>query len=155
MDADLSAVYAQRGRPSIPPGCLLRALVVQILYTVRSERQLVEQIDFNLLFRWFVGLSIDDRVWDHSTFSHNRERLFDEGMARKFFEQVRLTGPKRPISRPVRASGRCGVSSQPVRRSASWMCMRWSGTVVVKKDVRKVRPLFACCRPWSSGVVPG
>ena len=90
MDADFTAVYAKRGRPSIPPEFLLRASLIQILYTVRSERQLVEQIDFNLLFRWFVGLAIDDRVWDHSTFSHNRKRLFDEGMARKFFERVKL-----------------------------------------------------------------
>jgi transposase len=90
MDADFSAVYSIRGRPSIPPEYLLRALLIQILFTVRSERQLVEQIDFNLLFRWFVGLSIDDGVWDHSTFSHNRERLFDAGMARKFFERVKL-----------------------------------------------------------------
>jgi len=89
MDADFAAVYATRGRPSIPPEYLLRALLIQILYTVRSERQLVEQIDFNLLFRWFVGLAIDARVWDHSTFSHNRKRLFDEGMARRFFERVK------------------------------------------------------------------
>jgi transposase len=90
MDADFTTVYAKRGRPSIPPEFLLRASLIQILYTVRSERQLVEQIDFNLRFRWFVGLSIDDRVWDHSTFSHNRERLFDAGMARKFFERIKL-----------------------------------------------------------------
>ena len=90
MNADFAAVYAKRGRPSIPPEFLLRALVIEILYTVRSERQLVEQIDFNLLFRWFVGLSIDDRVWDHSTFSHNRKCLSDEGMARKSFERLKL-----------------------------------------------------------------
>ena len=89
MDADCSAVYAKRGRPSIPPEFLLRAVLIQLLYTVRSERQLVKQVDFNLLFRWFVGLSIDDRVSEHSTFSHNRERLFDEGMAREFFERVK------------------------------------------------------------------
>lgn len=89
LDEDLQAVYARRGRPSIPPECLLRALLIQILYTVRSERQLVEQIDYSLLFRWFVGLGIDDGVWDHSTFSKNRQRLFDEGMARQFFERVK------------------------------------------------------------------
>jgi transposase len=89
LDAHLGSVYATRGRPSIPPEFLLRASLIQILYTVRSERQLVEQIEFNLLFRWFVGLGMDDRVWDHSTFSHNRERLFDAGMARAFFERVR------------------------------------------------------------------
>jgi transposase len=90
MDEDLSAVYAKRGRPSIPPEFLLRASLLQILYTIRSERQLVEHVDFNLLYRWFVGLDIDDRVWDHSTFTHNRERLFNAGMARAFFERVRM-----------------------------------------------------------------
>jgi len=64
MDVDFSAVYSRRGRRSIPPEFLLRALLIQILYTVGSERQLVEQIDLNLLFRWFVGQSIDDRVWE-------------------------------------------------------------------------------------------
>ena len=72
MDGDFAAVYSRRGRPSIPPEFLLRALLIRILYTVRSEWQLVQQIDFNLLFRWLVGLSIDDRVWDHSNFSHHR-----------------------------------------------------------------------------------
>ena len=90
MDAELSAVYAKRGRPSIPPECLLRASLLQMLYTIRSERQLVEHVDFNLLYRWFVGLDIDDRVWDHSTFTHNRERLFSAGMARAFFDRVRM-----------------------------------------------------------------
>jgi transposase len=89
MNERLEAAYAKRGRPSIPPQFLLRALLIEILYSVRSERQLVEQIDFNLLFRWFVGLEMDERVWDHSSFTRNRERLFDEGMARAFFEHVR------------------------------------------------------------------
>ncbi len=88
LDAEFDAVYALGGRPSIPPEQLLRAALIQILYTVRSERQLVEQLDFNLLFRWFVGLGIDAGVWDHSTFSKHRDRLFDEGMARAFFERV-------------------------------------------------------------------
>jgi transposase len=88
LDERLGAVYSTRGRPSIPPEFLLRASLVQLLYSVRSERQLVEQIDFNLLFRWFVGLKIDERVWDHSSFTRNRERLFDEGMGRAFFERV-------------------------------------------------------------------
>jgi transposase len=88
LDERLSAVYSSRGRPSIPPEFLLRASLIQLLHSVRSERQLVEQIDFNLLFRWFVGLTIDERVWDHSSFTRNRERLFDEGMGRAFFERV-------------------------------------------------------------------
>ena len=68
MDDELSALYSGVGRPSIPPEHLLRAALLQVLYTIRSERMLVEQMDYNLLFRWFVGLSMDDRVWDHSTF---------------------------------------------------------------------------------------
>jgi len=87
------ALYAERGRPSIPPEQLLRALLLQILYTVRSERQLMEQLDYNLLFRWFVGLGIDDAVWDHSTFSKNRDRLLEADVAAKFLEAV-LRHPK-------------------------------------------------------------
>src|SRR5699024_9121236 len=68
----------------------LRASVLQVVYSIRSERLLMEQIDYNLLFRWFVGLNVDDRVWDHSTFSFNRERLFDEEIAQRFFEHTVL-----------------------------------------------------------------
>ncbi len=76
------------GRPSIAPEKLLRALLLQVLYTVRSERQLMEQLDYNLLFRWFVGLGIDDSVWERSVFSANRERLFSEALSRELFERV-------------------------------------------------------------------
>ena len=82
-------LYSRVGRPSIPPEHLLRASLLQVLYTIRSERLLVEQLDYNLLFRWFVGLSTDARVWDHSTFSQNRDRLFTEDVARAFFIRVR------------------------------------------------------------------
>jgi transposase len=68
-------LYARDGRPSIPPERLLRALLLQAFYTVRSERQLMEQLDYNLLFRWFVGLSADDPVWDATVFCKNRDRL--------------------------------------------------------------------------------
>src|SRR5262245_20488262 len=68
-------IYASNGRPSIPPEKLLRALLLQVLYTVRSERLLMEQLDYNFLFRWFVGLNIDDPVWDPTVFTKNRERL--------------------------------------------------------------------------------
>jgi transposase len=81
-------LYAETGRPSIPPEYLLRALLVQILYTIRSERLLMEQLDYNLLFRWFVGLSMDDEVWDHSVFSKNRDRLLEGDIATKFLEKV-------------------------------------------------------------------
>jgi transposase len=75
LDKELEALYARRGRPSIAPERLLRSLLLQILYSVRSERQLMEQLDYNLLFRWFVGLEMDDRVWDVTVFTKNRERL--------------------------------------------------------------------------------
>lgn len=91
MSAEFEAVYARRGRPSVLPEMLLKALLLQILFSIRSERLLVEAIDYNLLYRWFVGLNIEDKVWDHSTFSANRERLFNEDLARVFFERVKYT----------------------------------------------------------------
>ena len=77
MSGVFSAAYAPIGRPSIAPEKLLRALLLQALYTIRSERQLMERIDFDLLFRWFVGLGIDDPVWDASTFAKNRDRFLE------------------------------------------------------------------------------
>jgi transposase len=79
-------MYSYTGRPSIPPEQLLRASLLQVLYSIRSERMLVEQLDYNLLFRWFVGLSMDDKVWNHSTFSKNRERLMLFDVATAFFQ---------------------------------------------------------------------
>src|ERR1700684_2851285 len=83
-----STLYAREGRPSIPPERLLRALLIQAFYSVRSERQLMEQLNYNLLFRWFVGLSVDDPVWDPSTFSKNRERVLNENFAASFLDAV-------------------------------------------------------------------
>lgn len=82
------ALYVHFGRPSIPPEKLLRALLLQALYTIRSERQLMEQIDYNLLFRWFVGLGIDDAVWAPTTFTKNRDRLLAGDIAAAFFDAV-------------------------------------------------------------------
>jgi transposase len=82
------ALYAKTGRPSIPPEHLLRALLIQVLYSVRSERMLMEQLEYNLLFRWFVGLGMDDAVWAPTTFTKNRDRLLDGDIARAFFEDV-------------------------------------------------------------------
>ncbi len=81
-------LYAKVGRPSIAPEKLLRALLLQVLYSVRSERLLMEQLDYNLLFRWFVGLSMDDKVWDPTVFSKNRDRLLQGDIARAFFERI-------------------------------------------------------------------
>lgn len=88
LHGDFEALYAKTGRPSIPPERLLRASLIQTLYSIRSERQLVQHIDYNLLYRWFVGLDMDDAVWDHSTFTKNRERLLNETVARAFFGKV-------------------------------------------------------------------
>ena len=88
LDGDFGVIYAPIGRPSIPPEQLLRALLLQAFYTVRSERQLMEQLDYNLLFRWFVGLGIDDPVWDVTVFTKNRDRLLGGEIATKFFGAV-------------------------------------------------------------------
>ena len=74
LTAVVAGLYPEVGRPSIPPENMMRALLLQVLYSVRSERQLMEQLDYNLLFRWFVGLNVDETVWDASTFSKNRDR---------------------------------------------------------------------------------
>ena len=88
MDADFNALYSDMGRDSIAPEKLLRAQLLMALYTIRSERQLMEQIDYNLLFRWFVGFSMDDKVWNHSVFSKNRDRLLEGEVSHRFFAQV-------------------------------------------------------------------
>jgi transposase len=93
LSPEFDKLYARDGRPSIPPERLLRALLLQAFYTVRSERQLMEQLDYNLLFRWFVGLSADDPVWDATVFCKNRDRLLDGDIAVKFFAGV-LNLPK-------------------------------------------------------------
>ena len=93
LDGEFEKLYEGTGRQSIAPERLLRASLLQAFYSIRSERQLMEQIDYNLLFRWFVGLGIDDGVWDHSTFSKNRDRLLDADVAAKFLAAV-LRHPK-------------------------------------------------------------
>ena len=88
LSPELDALYAESGRPSIAPEYILRALLLQVFYSVRSERLLVEQIDYNLLFRWFVGLGMDDAVWNHAVFSKNRDRLLTSEVAQQFFAEV-------------------------------------------------------------------
>jgi transposase len=88
MSRDFEQVYASGGRESVAPERLVRALVLQVLYSIRSERLLCEQLDYNLLFRWFVGLSMDEPVWDHSTFTKNRDRLIEAGVARKLLRRI-------------------------------------------------------------------
>jgi transposase len=93
LSGDFAALYTSFGRPSIAPEKLLRGMLLQAFYGVRSERQLMERMEFDLLFRWFVGLGVDDAVWDHSTFSKNRDRLLEGEIAAKFLTAV-LAQPK-------------------------------------------------------------
>jgi transposase len=88
LSPDFDALYAASGRPSIAPEYILRGLLLQVFYSVRSERPLVEQIDYNLLFRWFVGLGMDDAVRNHAVFSKNRDRLLTSEVAQQFFAEV-------------------------------------------------------------------
>lgn len=88
LNSVFDSIYADSGRASIPPEKLIRALLLQVFYSIRSERQLMEQIRYNLLFRWFVGLAIDDDIWNHSVFSKNRERLFENEVIESFFTEV-------------------------------------------------------------------
>ena len=90
-------LYSKTGRPSIPPERLLRALLLQILYTIRSERLLMESLDYNLLFRWFVGLEMDDPVWTPTVFTKNRDRLLEGEVAEAFFERVLAEARKRKL----------------------------------------------------------
>lgn len=88
MTGVLATMYSHTGRPSIPPERLIRALLLQVLYTIRSERQLVEQLDYNLLYRWFVGLGMDEAVWDATSFTRNRQRLIDADAGRALMSAI-------------------------------------------------------------------
>src|SRR6202046_278852 len=107
MSRDFDPVYAEGGRGSVAPERLVRALVLQVLYSIRSERLLCEQLDYNLLFRWFVGLSMDDRIWDHSTFTKNRDRLIEAGVARKLLRRIGRRARREGLlsSEPLHAGG--------------------------------------------------
>ncbi len=93
LSPQFDQLYSKVGRPAIPPEHLLRALLLQALYSVRSERLLMEQLDYNLLFRWFVSLAMDDRIWDATVFTKTRERVLGGDIARAFFARVRA-GPR-------------------------------------------------------------
>ena len=97
LSRDFEALYSSTGRPSIAPEKLLRALLLQAFYSIRSERQLMEQLDFNLLFRWFVGLGLDDAVWDASVFCKNRDRLLEAEISGKFLAGIVAHPKVRPL----------------------------------------------------------
>jgi transposase len=115
VSADFSALYSAVGRPSIPPEMLLRALLLQAFYSIRSERQLMERLEYDLLFRWFVGLGVDDPVWDHSTFSTNRDRLLDGDIAAKLLAAVLA----QPRVKRLLSSEHCSVDGTLIEAWAS------------------------------------
>jgi transposase len=126
LDQRLAGMYAALGRPSIAPERLLRALLLQVLYTVRSERLLMEQLDYNFLFRWFVGLSIDDPVWDVSVFTKNRERLLKGAVAEAFFAAVLAQARQR------------GLLSDEHFTVDGTLIEAWAGHKSFKRKARKV-----------------
>lgn len=98
MDAEFEKLYSDTGRPSIAPERLLRATLLMVLYSIRSERQLMEQLNYNLLFRWFVGLEMDDAVWDVTVFTKNRERLISGAVSQRLLESVLVEARKHELS---------------------------------------------------------
>src|SRR5437868_2754216 len=97
LSADFAMMYAATGRPSIPPEKLLRALLLQAFFTVRSERQLMQQITYNMLFRWFIGLAMDAPVWDVTVFTKNRDRLMEGDIARRFLAAILADPQVKPL----------------------------------------------------------
>src|SRR5881227_134534 len=98
LSADFAALYSGLGRPSIPPEKLLRAMLLQAFYSIRSERQLMERLEFDLLFRWFVGIGVDDAAWDHSVFSKNREAPVGRGHRSQAVERSSCTSASEAAS---------------------------------------------------------
>ena len=111
MDGTFAAMYAPGGRESIPPEQLLRGLLLQTLYGLRSERLLCEQLGYNLLYRWFVGLSLESAAWDHSTYSKNRDRLIEHQVIRELFERVLDRAREADLLLPTHAGPEIGVAS--------------------------------------------
>jgi transposase len=112
LDGEFAKIYADSGRPSIPPERLLRALLLQAFYTIRSDTQLMDQLNYNLLYRWFVGLGVDEPVWVATVFTKNRERLLEAEVAHKFLAELLNHKEVRPaVGRALlgRRHAGCGV----------------------------------------------
>ena len=117
MSREFDALYAKVGRPSIPPERLLRAQLLQVFYSIRSERLLMEQLDYNILFRWFVGLAMDEPIWDPTVFTKNRDRLLNQDLARGFLRRVVELTRKIEVGHPAKSSTDMGplISSNQER----------------------------------------
>ena len=120
LSAEFDAIYAEAGRPSIPPERLLRALLLQAFFSVRSERQLMEQLAYNMMFRWFVGLSMDAPIWDVTVFTKNRDRLLAGDIARKFLAEVLAD----PVIRPLLSDEHFSVDGTMIDAWASMKSFR-------------------------------
>src|SRR5487761_2637464 len=120
LSAEFDAIYAEAGRPSIPPERLLRALLLQAFFSVRSERQLMEQLAYNMMFRWFVGLSMDAPIWDVTVFTKNRDRLLEGDIARKFLAEVLAD----PVIKPLLSDEHFSVDGTMIDAWASMKSFR-------------------------------
>ncbi len=154
LDADFGAMYSDFGRQSIPPERLLRGSLIQAFYTVRSERQLMEQLDYNLLFRWFVGLGIDDPVWDHSTYSKNRDRLLEADIAKKFLAAILAHSQVAPLLSDDHFTVD-GTMVQRVGVDEELSAAGATGAEPTRRPIRAARRLPNYCRsPPSAGPPP-
>ena len=129
LEREFAALYSPIGRPSIPPEKLLRAMLLQAFYSIRSERLLMERLEYDLLFRWFVGIGVDDAVWDHSVFSKNRDRLLEGDIAAKFLAAVLA----QPTVKKLLSSDHFSVDGTLIE---AWASMK----SVKRKDARASRP---------------
>lgn len=139
LSARLASLYADGGRPSIPPEQLLRALLLQVLYSIRSERQLMEQLDYNLLFRWFVGLTLDEPVWHPTTFTKNRDRLLAGSLAEAFLAGVLRQAEQHQLLSHEHFSVD-GTLVEAWASQASFQVDPAKGAPPVPKHRRKLRP---------------
>jgi transposase len=130
LSPEFSKMYSKVGRPSIPPEQLLRALLLQMLYSVRSERMLMEEIDYNILFRWFVGLNLDDEVWAATVFTKNRDRLLEAEVAKDFL------GRRGGSAIDSRTTLHEGYALSQKKRKRIEECFGWLKTIALLRKVR-------------------
>ena len=135
MSARLDQMYAKTGRPWIPPEKLLRAQLIQMLYSVRSERLLMEEIDYSMLYRWLVGMNLDEPVWDVAVFTKNRNRLLEGDVARELLAEVvrqaqaqGLTGDEQERAASIALNVSAGIKQRHSRRFCSWEAAPLAGT---------------------------
>ena len=129
LSPQFNSVYAREGRPSIAPEKLLRAQLLQMLYSIRSERLLMEEIDYSMLFRWFVGLNLDEEVWDPTVFTKNRDRLLEAAVAKQFLAQV------------VEQAGAKGLTSNEHFTVDGALLEAWASAKSFQRQDGKNRPL--------------